>query len=103
MQCMPRIGSLIRLGTCLDEIQVYITITVVIKCCGSIVVNGIRTLIYVQYIYNIDALTVNIEFIWRGLETEERRAFCESFHPFRDEPHKFYIFRQYTNIIFILQ
>ena len=53
--------------------------------------------------YNIGVLTVNIEFMWRGLETGERRAFSESFHPFRAEPHKFYIYRQYTNIVFILQ
>ena len=55
------------------------------------------------YIYNIGVLTVNIEFMWRGLETEERRAFSESFQPFRAEPHKFYSYRQYTNIVFILQ
>jgi len=54
-------------------------------------------------IYNIGVLTVNIEFMWRGLETGERRAFSESFQPFRAEPHKFYIYRQYTNIVFILQ
>jgi hypothetical protein len=39
----------------------------------------------------------------RGLETGEGRAFNESFQPFRAEPHKFYIFRQYTNIVFILR
>ena len=55
------------------------------------------------YIYNIGALTVNIEFMWRGLETGERMSFSESFHPFRAEPHKFYIYPQYTNIVFILQ
>ena len=27
-----------------------------------------------HYIYNIGVLTVNIEFMWRGLETGERRA-----------------------------
>jgi hypothetical protein len=48
-------------------------------------------------------LTVNIEFMWRGLETRERRAFSESFQPFRAELHKFYIYRQYTYIVFILQ
>jgi hypothetical protein len=46
---------------------------------------------------------VAIEFMWRGLETEERRVFSESFHPFRAEPHKVYIYRQYTRIVFILQ
>jgi hypothetical protein len=46
---------------------------------------------------------VNIEFMWRGLETGERRAYSESFHPFRAEPHTLYIYRQYTNIVFILQ
>ena len=51
----------------------------------------------------IGVLTVNIEFMWQGLETGKRQAFSESFHPFRAEPHKFYIYRQYTNIVFILQ
>jgi hypothetical protein len=41
--------------------------------------------------------------MWRGLETGERQAFSESFHPFCAEPHKFYIYHQYTNIVFILQ
>jgi hypothetical protein len=41
--------------------------------------------------------------MWRGIETGERRAFSEIFHPFRAEPHKFYIYRQYINIVFILQ
>ena len=41
--------------------------------------------------------------MWRGLERGERRAFSESFLPFRAEPHAFYIYRQYTNIVFILQ
>jgi hypothetical protein len=40
--------------------------------------------------------------MWRGLETGERRAFSESFRPFRTEPHKFYIYRQYTNNVFII-
>jgi hypothetical protein len=64
-----------------------------------------KTNIFVYYAYNIGVLTVNacIEFIWRGLEAGERQAFSESFHPFRAEPHKFYIYRQYTNIVFILQ
>ena len=47
-----------------------------------------------KYIYNIGVLTVNIEFMWRGLETREGRAFNESFQPLRAEPHKFYIYRQ---------
>ena len=54
-------------------------------------------------IYNIGVLTVNIELMWRGLETGERRAFTEYFQPFGAEPHRFYICRQYTNIVFILQ
>jgi hypothetical protein len=52
---------------------------------------------------NIGVLTVDIEFMWRGLETGERGAFSESFQPFRTELHKFYIYRQYINIVFILQ
>ena len=31
----------------------------------------------VYYIYNIGVLTVNIEFMWQGLETGERRALPE--------------------------
>jgi hypothetical protein len=54
-------------------------------------------------IYNIGVLTVNIEFMWRGLETGKRTSFSESFHLFRAESHKFYIYRKYTNIVFILQ
>jgi hypothetical protein len=56
-----------------------------------------------KYTYNIGVLTVNIEFMWRGLETGERRTFSKSFEPFRAEPHKLYIYRQYTNVVFILQ
>jgi hypothetical protein len=41
--------------------------------------------------YNIGELTVNIELMW---QTYKRG---------KDEPHKFYIYRQYTNIVFILQ
>ena len=55
-----------------------------------------------HYIYDIGVLTVNIEFM-QGLETGERWAFSESFQPFRAELHKFYIYRQYTYIVFILQ
>ena len=54
-------------------------------------------------IYNIGVLTVNIEFMWQGLETGERTSFSESFHPFRAESHRFYIYRKYTNIVFVLQ
>ena len=34
----------------------------------------------VYYIYNIGALTVNIEFMWRGLETVERLALPEKLY-----------------------
>jgi hypothetical protein len=65
---------------------------------------GIHCYLYIYiYIYNIGVLMVKIEFIWRGLETGERQAFSESFQPFRAELHTFYIYRQYTNIVFILQ
>jgi hypothetical protein len=53
--------------------------------------------------HNIGVLTIHIEFMWRGLETGEKMSFSESFHPFRAEPHKFYIYRQYTNIVIIMQ
>ena len=32
-----------------------------------------------------------------------KTSFSESFHSFRAEPHTFYIYRQYTNVVFILQ
>ena len=32
-----------------------------------------------------------------------KMSFSKSFHPFRAEPHKFYIYHRYTNIVFILQ
>ena len=32
-----------------------------------------------------------------------KMSFRESFHPFRAETHTFYIYHQYTNIVFILQ
>ena len=54
-------------------------------------------------IYNIGILMVNIEFMWQGLETGERRAYSEFFHPSRAKPHTFYIYHPYTNIVFILQ
>ena len=56
-----------------------------------------------DYIYNIGVWTVNIELLWRGLETGEWTNFSESFHPFRAEPHQFYIYRPYTNIVIIPQ
>jgi hypothetical protein len=44
-------------------------------------------MLFALFIYNIGVLTVNIEFMWQDLETGERRAFSESFQPFRAEPH----------------
>ena len=53
------------------------------------------------YIYSIGVLTVNILDMWliNGVKTNS----SDSFHPFRAEPHTFHIYRQYTNIVFILQ
>ena len=56
-----------------------------------------------KFIYNNGVLTINTEFMWRGLETGERTSISESFQPYRAESHKFYIYHQYTNIVFILQ
>jgi hypothetical protein len=42
-------------------------------------------------IYNIGVFMVNIELMWGGLEMGGKTSFSESFHPFRAEPHKFYI------------
>ena len=55
------------------------------------------------YIYTVGVLTVDIQIMWRGLETGERLAYRESFHPFCAEPHTFYIYCQCTDIVFILQ
>jgi hypothetical protein len=30
-------------------------------------------------------------------------SYSEFFHPFHAKPHKFYIYRQYINIVFVLQ
>jgi hypothetical protein len=46
-------------------------------------------------VYSIGALTVNIEFMW--LRNGVMANSSDSFHPFRAEPHTFYIYRQYTN------
>jgi len=37
------------------------------------------------------------------LRNGRKASFSESFHPFCAEPHKFYIYHQYTNIVFILK
>jgi hypothetical protein len=47
-----------------------------------------------SFIYNIGVLTINIEFMWRGLERGERRALVSHINA---------IFTIYTNIVFILQ
>jgi hypothetical protein len=49
---------------------------------------------------------INSIFIREGLlymTNGGKTSFSESFHPFHAEPHKFYIYHQYTNIAFILQ
>ena len=50
--------------------------------------------------WNIFPIGSNVKLGW---ETGERRASSESFSPFRAESNKFYIYRQQTNIVFILQ
>ena len=45
-------------------------------------------MIFIEHIYNIGVLTVNIELMWPGLEPRERRALIESFQQFRAEPHQ---------------
>jgi hypothetical protein len=42
--------------------------------------------------YNIVVLTVNIEFMWFGTKRMEKLA---------SSPHKFYIYGQYTNIVYL--
>jgi hypothetical protein len=71
----------------------------VFMCCGIISRFESQCVLYIQY-WCIDGKY--IIYVAR-LRNGERRAFSESFHPFRAEPHKFYIYRQYTNIVFILQ
>ena len=71
----------------------------VFMCCGIISRFESQCVLYIQY-WCIDGKY--IIYVAR-LRNGERRAFSEFFHPFRAEPHKFYIYRQYTNIVFILQ
>jgi hypothetical protein len=66
----------------------------VFMCCGIISRFESQCVLYIQY-WCIDGKY--IIYVAR-LRNGEMRAFSESFHPFRAEPHKFYIYRQYTNL-----
>ena len=57
----------------------------------------------IKCIYNIGVLTVNIEFMWRGLEMGERRVLASLSIRFVQSHTNLYIYHQYTNIVFILQ
>ena len=58
------------------------------------------TKVYIQY-WSVDG-KYRI-YLTRLRNGGERRAFSESFSPFRAESNKFYIYRQQINIVFILQ
>ena len=60
---------------------------------------AVKVILNIQY-WCIDG-KYRIYMVW--LRNGRKMSFSESFHPFRAEPHKFYIYRQYTNIVFILQ
>ena len=51
-------------------------------------------------IYNIGVLTVNIEFMWRGLETRERQFLGSLFIRFVPS-HIYYIFTVNTAILYL--
>jgi hypothetical protein len=57
--------------------------------------------ILLQDKYNIGVLTVNIEFMRLATKRVERLAKARSFPHFSALPHKFYIYRQYTNIVYL--
>jgi hypothetical protein len=57
--------------------------------------------ILLQDKYNIGVLTVNIECMWLGTKWMERLAESSSFIRFYASPHTFYIYRQYTNIVYV--
>ena len=63
--------------------------------CFKVIGRSWKDCIYLpSFIYNIGVLTINIEFMWRGLERGERRALVSHINA---------IFTVYTNIVFILQ
>jgi len=59
--------------------------------------------ILLQDKYNIGVLTVNIEFMWLGTKRMERltKARLSSVSKPRHIQCKFYIYRQYTNIVYV--
>ena len=71
------------------------------KCCYcKLYINKHQlSLIYIQY-WCIDGKYI---IQMARLRNGGKMSFRESFHLFRAEPHKFYIYRQYTNIVFIMQ
>ena len=65
-------------------------------------------LLYLQNdVISLKAHIVNIEYIYICYLARFRNGgkthFSEFFHPFCSEPHKFYMYRQHIDIVFILQ
>ena len=58
--------------------------------------------ILLQDKYNIGVLMVNIEFMWLGTKRMERFAKAHLSPVSKPRHIKFYIYRQYTNIVYIL-
>ena len=63
--------------------------------------NKISFQILLQDQYNINVLTVNIEFMWLGTKLLERLSISSSLSRFYASPPQLYIYRQYTNIVYI--
>ena len=63
--------------------------------------NNIFFQILLQDKYNIGVLTVSIELMRLSTKRVERLAKACSFPRFSASPHKFDIYRQYTNIVYL--
>ena len=63
----------------------------------------IKLLIYIYIYIQYWCIDRKYRIYVMRLRNGGKTSFSESFHPFRAEPHKFYIYRQYSNIVFILQ
>ena len=57
--------------------------------------------ILLQDKYNIGVLTVNIKFMWLGTKRVQRFPKAHLSPRFLASPHKFLIYRQYTNSVYV--
>ena len=69
--------------------------------CSINKLNNFFLQIVLQDKYNIGALTVNIKCMWLSTKRMEGLSISQSFTRFLASPHKLYIYRQYTNSVYI--